>query len=90
MFTLASHWPLYLSILIQSRTSHLKHLEFIVILFFHLTLDILSDFFLFVFDRVSSVYVDNINDQLDIVIKTLLIFESAQHVSGNFCPSSGA
>jgi len=34
--------------------------------------------------------VNDINDQLDATITILLIFESAQHVSGNFWPSSGA
>jgi len=32
----------------------------------------------------------NKNDQPESTITILLIFESAQHVSGNFCPSSGA
>jgi len=30
--------------------------------------------------------VSNISDQLDATITILLIFESAQHVSGNFLP----
>jgi len=30
--------------------------------------------------------VNNINDQLDATVTILLIFESAQHVSGNDCP----
>ena len=38
------------------------------------------------FDRASSLYVNNINDQLDAAITILLIFESAQHVSGNLLP----
>jgi len=32
--------------------------------------------------------VNNINDQIYATITILLIFESAQHVSGIFCPSS--
>jgi len=30
--------------------------------------------------------VNNINDQIEATIKILLIFESAQHISGNFLP----
>ena len=40
----------------------------------------------FVFDRASSMQVNNINDQLDATITILLIFESAQNVFGNFLP----
>jgi hypothetical protein len=41
----ASHWSLYRLRLIQSRTSHLKYLEFTSIFFFHLNLEILSDLY---------------------------------------------
>jgi hypothetical protein len=39
-----------------------------------------------VFDRASSIWVNNINDQLDATIIILLIFESAHRVSGNLLP----
>ena len=40
----------------------------------------------FVFDRASSMSLNNIKDQLDATITILLIFESSQHVSGNHLP----
>jgi hypothetical protein len=44
-----------------------------------------------VFDRASSMYVNNIKDQLDAKITILLISKNQLNMfSGKFCPSSGA
>ena len=41
-------------------------------------------------DAGSVLGLNNVEDQLDATNKNFFIFQSAQHISVNFCPSSGA